>query len=529
MAEEQGKKEEEKFEFTPEGEALGYISLDQARVLAMRTAREEPSDYGRRFRNVPMAFEVAAEEETEDHYVITLSLRPQGAFAGSPGQEQFFIEKEGALEHRQVLDVPRMAGRRFPLIPAAAGLVIVIVIAVAGVVVAGGVGGGNGGNETDGTLAVGIQTPTTAAAATVVPSASPAGAPGPTPTPQALTPPTLVSSGAVPVPIPTIVSPANPTPRWPVAAAPNSTSANVSGATDAFVWVPVANTTGRRAAHTATLPSDGRVLVVGGFNNNRSAEIYDPFTRSFSPTGGLSSGREEHAAALLPDGKVLVIGSECNDPTAEVYDPAAGTFSPTAGNLHHARGRASATLLDNGKVLIAGSICGRIFPGSRDASTLGTAELYDQATDTFSLTDGDMVAPRGFASATLLPNGKVLFIGGQDVQNGSIDCVQTVEIYDPETNAFRETGDTVLTGGCDVERHMATLLPDGKVLLARGIGPTSRIELYDPATEQFTLAGSWQGSYIHTVTALADGRVLIAGGHPGGLPAGSGDTPSTQP
>ena len=40
-----GKQEEEKFDFTREGEALGYISLDQARVLAMRTAREAPGDY----------------------------------------------------------------------------------------------------------------------------------------------------------------------------------------------------------------------------------------------------------------------------------------------------------------------------------------------------------------------------------------------------------------------------------------------------------------------------------------------------
>ncbi|MCI0779678.1 MAG: hypothetical protein J4N93_00160 [Chloroflexi bacterium] len=518
-AEDQEKKDEEKFEFTAEGEALGYISLDQARVLAMRTAREAPGVYGRRFRNVRMAFEVAAEEETEDHYVVTLSFRPQGTFAGTPGQEQFFIGKEGAVEHRQVLDVPRVAGRRFPLIPAAVGLVGVAVAVVAVVVVVGGFGGGGDvGNEPDGTTAVAIPPPGSVATAAAVQSVSPARAPGPTRTPQAVTPPTVTASGAVPVPTPTNLPPANPTPLAPVAAAPRTTpvpAANVPRATDAFAWVPVGNTTGRRAAHTATLLPDGRVLVVGGFNNNRSAELYDPFTRSFSPTGSLSSGRQEHAAALLPDGKVLVVGSECNDPTAELYDPATGTFSRTAGNLKHGRGRATATLLDNGKVLIAGGICGRIFPGSRDASTLGTAELYDPATGTFSLTDGDMVNPRGYPSAILLPNGKVLFIGGQDIQNGSTVCVQTVEIYDPETNAFHETGDTVLTGGCDVERHIATLLPEGKVLLARSAGPRSRIELYDPATEQFTLGGRWQGRSGQTVTALADGRVLIAGGSPG--------------
>ena len=63
MVEDKGK-EEEKFDFTPEGEALGYISLDQARVLAMRTARETPGAYSPRFASVPMAFEVVEDEET---------------------------------------------------------------------------------------------------------------------------------------------------------------------------------------------------------------------------------------------------------------------------------------------------------------------------------------------------------------------------------------------------------------------------------------------------------------------------------
>jgi len=116
-------------EFTSEGEALGYISLDQARVLAMRTARESPGDYGRRYRNVSMAFEVIEDTETEDHYVITLSLRPQGEFTGTQGHEQFFIEKEGRVAVRQVLAQPKLA-RRFPVIPVAIAMAVVGVVAV---------------------------------------------------------------------------------------------------------------------------------------------------------------------------------------------------------------------------------------------------------------------------------------------------------------------------------------------------------------------------------------------------------------
>ena len=94
MVEYGGKKDEEKFEFTAEGEVLGYLSLDQAQVLAMRTARETPGAYGSTYTDVPMAFDVVESDDTEDHYRITLAFRPEGEFAGRPGREQFFIEKE---------------------------------------------------------------------------------------------------------------------------------------------------------------------------------------------------------------------------------------------------------------------------------------------------------------------------------------------------------------------------------------------------------------------------------------------------
>ena len=62
MVEDQGK-EEEKFEFTPAGEALGYISLDQAGVLAMQTARETPGEYGSQYQGVSMAFDAAEDSD----------------------------------------------------------------------------------------------------------------------------------------------------------------------------------------------------------------------------------------------------------------------------------------------------------------------------------------------------------------------------------------------------------------------------------------------------------------------------------
>ena len=176
MAEDGGQNDKEKFDFDSAGQAPGYISLDQARVLAMRTARETPGEYGRRFRNVPMAFDVVEDEETEDHYVVTLSLRPQGQFAGVPGQEQFFIEKEGNVAHRQVLSLPAPGGgRRLPMVPIAIGLIAVVIAAVAGGVF---LGGGSGSGGSDDSPVTGLVPTRTPASTQVLPS--------PTPVPQVL-------------------------------------------------------------------------------------------------------------------------------------------------------------------------------------------------------------------------------------------------------------------------------------------------------------------------------------------------------
>jgi len=179
--EDQGKKDEEKFEFTAEGEALGYISFDQARVLAMGTTRETPGDYGRRFRNVNMAFKVVEGTETADHYVVTPSFRPEGEFIGTPGREQFFIEKEVTVGTRQLPALPRLAGVRwFPVIPLAIGLVVVVTAVVIGVVFSDG--GGSGGDEISAAVPIPTNTPPPTATAAPLAGSVLAGAPASTAT-----------------------------------------------------------------------------------------------------------------------------------------------------------------------------------------------------------------------------------------------------------------------------------------------------------------------------------------------------------
>ena len=192
----------------------------------MRTSRETPGVYGRRFRNVPMAFEVAEANETEDFYEVTLSFRPQGAFTGTQGQEQFFIEKEGNVAVRQVLSLPTAAGgRRFPIGLVAIGLVVVVAAAVGGVYAA--TSGGDGPDDSSPQVAADLPTSTPVpfiSTLVPVPTTAPVIAPplgaNATPNPTVLTAtaiPTLVatltaSSTPTPTPLPTPTRPPAPSP-----------------------------------------------------------------------------------------------------------------------------------------------------------------------------------------------------------------------------------------------------------------------------------------------------------------------------
>jgi hypothetical protein len=137
-----------------------------------------------------------------------------------------------------------------------------------------------------------------------------------------------------------------------------------------------------------------------------------------------------------------------------------------------ARSCETATLLPNGNVLVAG---GRIIQGP---DSLASAELYDPQSGVWSATQA-MVAPRGCHTATLLPDGKVLVAGGTGGDGSALAALASADLYDPASGTWSATASMVAAR----RGHTATLLPDGKVLVAGGggIGPTSA-ELYDPGS-----------------------------------------------
>jgi len=285
-------------------------------------------------------------------------------------------------------------------------------------------------------------------------------------------------------------------------------------------WQSLRSMSRGHTGHTATLLPNGRILVAGGDDaTGASAEVFDPATGAWTPTGALISARAGHTATLLPNGKVLVAGgtslSGTNLQSAELYDPATGQWTST-GTLAHARKAHTATLLNSGKVLVAGGVEG--------TASQRFAELYDPATGTWVLTGSLPTGrDRAYHTATLLPNGQVLIAGGAKVLGVTLTTLLQCDIFDPAggTNGAFTAGAApagTLNAG-RAESPTATLLTNGKVLLAGGLtsgAQQASAELYDPDLNTWTATGSMvTGRHQHSASLLPNGNVMLVGGRNG--------------
>jgi hypothetical protein len=294
----------------------------------------------------------------------------------------------------------------------------------------------------------------------------------------------------------------------------------------------------RDGAIAATLPS-GQVLIAGGSGrlgsgSETSAELFNPATDTFSELTGrgrsLSEERSGAVAATLRSGKVLIAGrgKEGAPPSAELFNPASDTFTKLSGNGHsptEVRPGAVAAVLPSGEVLIAGG--DNFHRATGQYGSLRSAELFNPAKDTFTRLSGhghSMVQPRDGASAATLPNGDVLIAGGL----ANSGAVASAELFDPATDTF-----TMLTGPEQSLTEgrswaVAATLRSGQVLIAGGDPDTcnsacfrtgvSIAELFNPATDTFTRLTGPEQSLTEVrkgavAALLPDGQVLIAGGH----------------
>jgi len=280
-------------------------------------------------------------------------------------------------------------------------------------------------------------------------------------------------------------------------------------------WSRTADALNTHRAATATVLPDGRVLVSGlgetWWNDSSSAELYDSVSGTWARAGNMGTPRLYHTATLLPGGRVLVTGGADGEyggavlSSAEVYDPASDTWTPT-GSMAVARRDHTATLLDNGKVLVTG--------GTNSGGLLQRlAEVYDATTGTWSPV-GDMAVARAYHTATPLPDGKVLVVGGggREWAGGT-----SAELFNPATGTWTMTASMASPR----RYHTATLLHSGRVLVTGGYhdytGILTSAEVYEPTLGSWLAAGSMATDrYFHTATLLRDGRVLVTGGASGG-------------
>ena len=224
--------------------------------------------------------------------------------------------------------------------------------------------------------------------------------------------------------------------------------------------------------------------------------------------GHMTALRSAHTATLLADGRVLLAGgmeraegAELNTDTAELFDPQTNTCRPV-GRMGARRAGHTATLLPSGDVLIVG--------GFDEGAMLDSAELFHPATATFTPA-GRLRARRSGHTATLLRDGRVLIAGGH---YNLADVHASAELYDPARNTFTPAGPM----NTPRVMHSATLLADGTVLVAGGSARfrsdvLASAELFDPVAVTFTAVQAMhQPRTKHAAALLPDGRVLIAGG-----------------
>ena len=246
--------------------------------------------------------------------------------------------------------------------------------------------------------------------------------------------------------------------------------------------------------------ADGKILAggqftsIGGQARNRIARLE---TGAPTPTpAGTPTPTPAGTPTPTPAGTPTPTPAGTPTPTPG----GSGVFHDT-GSLGFGRYQHTATLLPNGKVLVVGGYNG---------SQLASAELYDPASGLWTAT-GSLTTARQDHTATLLPNGKVLVAGGYDGSR----YLASAELYDPSSGIWTATGSLATARSV----HTAALLPKGKVLVAGGYnssGALASAELYDAASGIWTATGSLATAReYHTATLLPNGRVLLVGGDPG--------------
>jgi hypothetical protein len=277
-------------------------------------------------------------------------------------------------------------------------------------------------------------------------------------------------------------------------------------------WQTIGELSQPRAYASAVALSNGKILVVGGFDRmatdvmNSQSELIDPATGNVTLLPQPLLGRIHQSITLAWEDLVVVAGGVEFLETYWSPVDRVDVFRPSqrgwvlGAPLRHKRSDHAATALQDGRVFVTGGNANTIF--------LRSSEIYNPRSDTWTEA-APMPRARTQASAVTLVDGRVLVTGGIDANGQPTD---TTFIYDPGTDAW--TNGPLLT----IARLQPVVvpLPSGDVLLAGGDGVASGTsEVYRFGQGRFVASGTLvTPRLVAQGAALSDGRVVLSGGLP---------------
>jgi N-acetylneuraminic acid mutarotase len=289
-------------------------------------------------------------------------------------------------------------------------------------------------------------------------------------------------------------------------------------------WTASPDLVSIRGTTTVVVLKDGRALAIGGgvgIQAVAAVEVFDPASGVWQATTPMNHPRRGHQAVLLGDGRVMVAGGIHEGEllnSVEIFDPTTSKWTNMA-SMSVPRLGGTLTLLTNGSVLATGGTSPDTASGAGGGQTIrpdATAEIYSVANNTWKTTSGAMSTPRFEHTATALDDGRVLIAGGQGPPiAGVVSALASTEIYDPAVDSFRKSNDM----GDARFNHTAVKMPDRTVMVIGGGGgqngdtSLSTAEVFSPGDGGWTNVGALTGSRSgHIATVFPDGRVLVAGG-----------------
>lgn len=203
------------------------------------------------------------------------------------------------------------------------------------------------------------------------------------------------------------------------------------------------------------------------------------FARFAQPTPTTLPGQ---SATLLPDGRWLIVGGPGKaSGTISTRDLRAegrqARTAPLSARLVHPRSGHTATVLPDGTVLLLGGV-------DVDGSVIAAPEILDPQSGDITVVEGTRLRARSYHAATLLTDGHVLITGGV-AQDGR--TLQDADLWNPDIQDV-ESFTSAMTASRS--HHAAALLSDGKGLIWGGLSiagePLADGEVYDPSRTQFS-------------------------------------------